>query len=176
MTKIHTPIGFDPPLWHDIVDGDWPIWGHQYLGDIYGTYGVAPSILLTMPPNTKAFYFDALAGQGEHGGALVTATANDGTSSGPVAVKMTEGAKYFGFYVTDPNQSILYIEVKAESPGGGPAVLIIGEFGINCGLGDPLPVVGGVSYPWSAGVDPWGWAAVLPALAALGIAFARRRR
>jgi hypothetical protein len=55
----------------------------------------------------------------------VEATAQDGTSSGPVQVQGNSGAKYFGFYGTG-NAEIATVTVTTTDATG----LGIGEFGI----------------------------------------------
>ena len=82
------------------------------------------SVVMTLPPNTGAFYFYAEP----NSFALfnVTATAQDGTTSGPIPVQGQAGAQYFGFYSTFL-VPLATIQVDVAPGAGGFAV---GEFGI----------------------------------------------
>jgi len=62
------------------------------------------------------------------GTANFTATANDGTTSGPIPVTTPNGAQYYGFYTT--SASCLLTTITVNIPGGN-AGFAIGEFGIN---------------------------------------------
>ncbi len=74
-----------------------------------------------MPPDTGAFYF--YAEPNPFGVFLITATADDGTTSGPVSVEGHSGAKYYGFYGTDGSH-ITSISVTSAVD------FAVGEFGI----------------------------------------------
>jgi Ca2+-binding RTX toxin-like protein len=80
---------------------------------------------MALPENTKAFYFYAEPQIFDT--FSVTATASDGTTSGPVAVRGQAGAKYFGFYTTGGSR-ISTITVDVDPAARGFAV---GEFGIH---------------------------------------------
>jgi hypothetical protein len=77
-----------------------------------------------MPAQTVAFYF--YAEPNDFGTFDVTATAQDGTTSGPIPVTGDSGATYFGFFATAPDL-IASITVTADPGALGFAV---GEFGI----------------------------------------------
>jgi hypothetical protein len=118
-------VGFTPALRHDRIGGCWATWSHGYTGDVYDTTAAAnpTQVTLTLPVGTKAFYlyaepnvFDLFD---------VTATAQDGTTSGPVQVQGNSGAKYFGFYGTG-DAEIATITVTTTDTSG----LAVGEFGI----------------------------------------------
>jgi Ca2+-binding RTX toxin-like protein len=84
---------------------------------------------MTLPETTKAFYF--YAEPNRFNTFTVRATASDGSTSGPVAVRGRAGAKYFGFY-TRGRSSVRAITVHVDPDALGFAV---GEFGIytaNC--------------------------------------------
>jgi len=127
-------ISFDPRLHHDTVpNGGWNNWSHGYTGDVYdtcfdngfGCTAVDPShVRITLPAGTKAFYFYSEANA--FNTFTLQATAQDGTTSGPVQVTTPGGAKYFGFYGTG-GATLAHIDVTANDPLG----FAVGEFGIN---------------------------------------------
>jgi hypothetical protein len=122
---VNDPAGtitFSPSLTHTTVGSLWSTWSHGYTGDVYF---VAPSqpITVTLPAGTKAFYL--YAEPNTFNVFDVQATAQDGTTSGPVQVQGNSGAKYFGFYGTG-NAEIATITVTTTDTSG----LAIGEFGI----------------------------------------------
>jgi hypothetical protein len=119
-------IGFSQPLSHDRIGGCWATWSHGYTGDVYDNASSADptSTTMTLPAGTKAFYFYAEPNAFDLFN--VTATAQDGTSSGPIPVQGNSGAQYFGFYGTG-DATIASVTVTAPADAGGFAV---GEFGI----------------------------------------------
>jgi hypothetical protein len=118
-------IGFTPALKHDRIGQGWATWSHEYTGDVYDTTGAADKTqaTITLPAGTNAFYFYAEPQQF----ALLTiqATAQDGTTSGPVEVQGQAGAQYFGFYGTG-GATLSSITVATDDPTG----FAVGEFGI----------------------------------------------
>ncbi|MBK8406064.1 MAG: hypothetical protein IPL25_18940 [Saprospiraceae bacterium] len=87
---------FSGPLNHRRIGAGWATWSHGYNGDVYVSNGT--TITLTLPANTRAFY---LYVEGNNfAPANITATANDGSSSGPVPVVGNAGARYYGFTPT----------------------------------------------------------------------------
>jgi len=136
VTDVPGPTGalrFDDSMMHlhahpDGSGGWWSPWSHGYRGDVYWS-NARNKVVMTLPADTYAFYFYA------QGNVIrwntITATAQDGTTSGPVQVltSVTEdGAVYFGFYST--GSPIVSITVEAGAGSGGVAV---GEFGIYSG-------------------------------------------
>jgi hypothetical protein len=121
-------IGFTPDLHHDKtpVEGCWATWSHGYTGDVYDTAGAVDptTATITLPSGTNAFYFYAEPNQRIV--LTITATALNGTSSGPVQVDGDGGAKYFGFYGTGGVQ-LASITVTTDDPEG----FAVGEFGIS---------------------------------------------
>jgi hypothetical protein len=126
-------IGFTPTLRHDKVGGTcdaiscWATWSNGYTGDVYDTTvvdGDRTQITITLPAGTKAFYFYAEPNQ--FAVLSVEATAQDGTTSGPISVDGSSGAKYFGFYATGAT-TLESITVTTSDTSG----FAIGEFGIN---------------------------------------------
>jgi hypothetical protein len=115
-------IGFSPSLSHTKVGVGWQTWSHGYTGDVYFTGGT--QITITLPAGTKAFYLYAEPNQ--FAVFSVQATAQDGTTSGPIPVQGQAGAQYFGFYGTGA-ATLASITVTSADPTG----FAVGEFGIN---------------------------------------------
>ena len=116
-------LRFGQPLDHRRVGDSWGTWSHGYRGDVYFTNG-RDQVVMTLPESTKAFYF--YAEPNDFSTFTVRATANDGSESGPVAVRGRAGAKYFGFYTTG-RSSVRAVTVTVDPDAQGFAV---GEFGI----------------------------------------------
>jgi uncharacterized repeat protein (TIGR01451 family) len=98
-------------------------------GDLYATVdsaGIARSeTTIALPADTGAFYLYALP---DAFNGTITATTQDGTSSGPLPVPAMEppapaGARYFGFYATGSDQ-LASITVSTDG-----FALVIGRFG-----------------------------------------------
>ncbi len=123
------PLGiqFNLPVNHrEVPAGGWGTWSHGYTGDVYATFTGALSRTITLPTNTRAFY---LYIEGNNFNTVnITATANDGTTSGPIPVSGLAGATYYGFYTTGVNCMLTTITINVGAGSGGYAV---GEFGIN---------------------------------------------
>jgi hypothetical protein len=124
VTSVNDPAGtvsFSPALNHSTVGNGWDTWSHGYTGDVYWTTG--STITITLPAGTRAFYFYAEPNTFDV--FEVTATAQDGTTSGPIQVQGNSGAKYFGFYATGtPNIESIMV-TTTDTTGFG-----VGEFGI----------------------------------------------
>ena len=90
-------VAFSPSLYHLRVGQGWATWSHGYGGDVYWTLG-ALTATVNLPPNTSAFYL--YAEPNPFAVFTISATAQDGTTSGPIAVDGFAGARYFGFYGT----------------------------------------------------------------------------
>jgi hypothetical protein len=125
VTSVNDPAGtvtFSPPLNHSRVANGWDTWSHGYMGDVYWTGG--STITMTLPAGTRAFYFYAEPNTFDV--FEVTATAQDGTTSGPIQVHGNSGAKYFGFYATGtPNIESITVTTTTDANG-----FAVGEFGI----------------------------------------------
>jgi hypothetical protein len=127
-------ISFTPHLHHDQVpNGGWNNWSNNYTGDVYdtcfdngsGCTAADPSqVRIMLPSGTNAFYFYSEANT--YNTFTLQATAQDGTTSGPVSVTTPGGAKYFGFYGTG-GATLSYIDVTANDANG----FAVGEFGIQ---------------------------------------------
>lgn len=158
LSSIPSPLGgslgFTGDVDHRIVTSSWGTWSHGYTGDVYWTQG-ATSLTLTMPPDTGAFYF--YAEPNPFAVFLITATADDGTTSGPIAVDGSSGAKYYGFYGTS-GANIVSIDVTSDP--SNPVNFAVGEFGIGS------PPVGIPEFPLVA----------IPIISMIGLMFLFQRR
>jgi hypothetical protein len=121
-----SPVGalqISPSLRKATVPGTWGSWSHGYGGPVFTTDG-ADSVTFFLPANALGFYFYAQpAALGSYG---LTATSDNGTSSGPIMVSGNHGARGFGFYGTEGTR-ISSITVEADAASGG---LAVGEFGV----------------------------------------------
>lgn len=130
VSGVNSPFGgallFSPSATKlNVGDGSWGSWSNGYTGDVYLILGTGGTMY--MPPNTRAFYFYAMAN--DLAAFDFTATADDGTSSYPVSITSPGGAKYFGFYAPPNGTSLSSITVSC--PGCGGDGFAVGEFGIN---------------------------------------------
>jgi hypothetical protein len=144
VSSVNGPNGtlsFTPSLSHDLVGRCWATWSNGYAGDVYDNFNAgAPQltqITMALPPSTNAFYFYAEPNAFDIFN--VTATAQDGTTSGPIPVQGQAGAQYFGFYGTG-GATIASITVtiaaKTCDPSNpscipDPDGFAVGEFGIS---------------------------------------------
>lgn len=131
VTSVTDPpagtITFDHELVKTTIGEDWGTWSHGFDGSVYTNIDGAPAqdaLTIGLPANTVAFY--TYIEPNDFGTFDITATAQDGTSSGATAVTGQSGAKYFGFS-GDPANPIVSISITADSGAEGFAV---GEFGI----------------------------------------------
>ena len=127
-------IGFSPLLDHRRIPGSFLNWSHGYMGDVYianfPPQGGNPNVTVTLPAGTGAFYFYATPISGSYS---IQATANDGTTSGPILINATNvshPATYYGFYAS-AGCVLTSISITTTTTGAG-AELVIGEFGIAC--------------------------------------------
>ncbi|MFN7931222.1 MAG: hypothetical protein U0Y68_25495 [Blastocatellia bacterium] len=121
---------FAPMTSHRRIPTSWnQNWG-AYQGDVYWA-GPGNALTITLPAGTRAFYFYANANT--FGTFTVTATAQNGTTSGPIPVASNPagvgnpGAQYMGFFTTD-NTDLMSIQVSTNDAGG----VAVGQFGISC--------------------------------------------
>jgi Ca2+-binding RTX toxin-like protein len=132
VTTVPGPTGdlvFGAPHNHRDVGSSWATWSHGYSGDVYYNDG-ALSSEMTLPAGTDAFYLYVEPQQ--FGTFNIRATAQDGTTSGPVPVEGSSGAQYFGFYGTGGDK-IVKIVVDGDDPTG----FAVGEFGISAAAPPP---------------------------------------
>ncbi len=110
---------------------------------------------LTLPANTKAFYFYV---ESNYYGASFdyTVTTDSGVTSGPVVVAGGGGGHGFGFYST-AGEDITTITVSGNGLGGGG--FIIGQFGINGGSATTCASEGytGMKLDWCRNVCEMGY-------------------
>ena len=131
LQPLDTPVGgvagpggdvlFSPSLYHERIGQGWATWSHGYPGDVYATLGPL-SATVTLPPGTSAFYL--YAEPDPFAVFNITAVAQDGTTSGPIAVDGFAGASYYGFYSTG-SETLASITVSSDVD------FAIGEFGIG---------------------------------------------
>ena len=121
-------IDFDSPLQHDLVGDYWATWSNGYAGDVYEDDSELPDgdfeITVTLPADTGAFY--AYAEPNLFEDFDMSASAQDGPSSGNITVAGDSGAQYFGFYATCGHS----IKSVTYTDSGGDTAMAIGEFGI----------------------------------------------
>lgn len=103
-------------------------WGHGYVGPVF--YVTARPVVLTLPANTRAFYFYVQPDQ--FGTFNVTATTDSGTTSGAVPVNSAPSgsANGFAFYST-AGETITSISITNNAsfyPG-----MALAEFGVGTG-------------------------------------------
>jgi hypothetical protein len=128
VTGVTDPAGtiiFSQALMHRIAGTCWATWSNGYTGDVYGTDSSTDvsTVTITLPAGTPAFYFYAEPNQ--LAVLTITATGDDGTTSGPVSVNGNGGARYFGFYGVG-GATVSSITVTTNDPLG----FAVGEFGI----------------------------------------------
>ena len=116
-------VAFGSAMYHTRIGVGWATWSHGYTGDVYWSNGATTSSA-ALPGGTKAFYL--YAEPNPFATFQITAYAQDGTSSGPIAVDGYAGAQYFGFYATG-SDSIASVTVTSSID------FAIGEFGISGG-------------------------------------------
>lgn len=138
----HGTVGFTPALEHLQVGNGWNTWSNGYTGDVYYTGGGA-SMTFTLPAGTDAFYF--YAEPNPYATFEITATAQNGTTSGPIPVNGFASARYFGFY-TDGSIALKSIQVDSQVD------FAVGEFGISSSVNY---VAFGDSYSSGEGAPPF---------------------
>lgn len=122
VTNVVDPAGaiaFSPALNHRRIGSGWATWSHGYTGDVYATGG-ATSVTVTLPAGTGAFRF--YAEPDPFAVINITATAQDGTTTGPIPVDGNGGAQYFGVYTTSSTLASVTITSTTD--------FAIGEFGL----------------------------------------------
>jgi hypothetical protein len=157
VTSAPGPTGnvtFDQPVDHVTNAGTQLVggWGSNgYTGDAYASdVNFTDTLMMTLPANTRAFYFYGM-GNSCAAPQTVTATSQDGATSGPVSVTtdcISNQPKYFGFYssAADPITTITVSNDSATGFGN-----VVGEFGIASAANatwpfdDQLPVTADTS-------------------------------
>lgn len=138
----HGTVGFTPALEHLQVQNGWATWSNGYGGDVYWTAG-GTTMTFALPAGTNAFYF--YAEPNPFATFNISATAQDGTTSGPIPVNGFASAQFFGFF-TDGSVALKTIEVDSQID------FAVGEFGI---AGAVSYVALGDSYSSGEGAPPF---------------------
>jgi subtilase family serine protease len=118
-------LGFAPDLECLQIGSGWATWSNGYAGDVYydgQNPGGTSTITLTLPGGTRAFYLYAEPNEFET--LEMQATAQNGTTSGPLSVFGASGAQYLGFYANGPGLNIKTITITCDDD------FAIGEFAI----------------------------------------------
>lgn len=127
-STIAAPTGtlsLAPNMECEDIGGGWLTWSNGYTGDVYwnnANQGGTTTDVLTLPAGTRAFYF--YAEPNEFQTFDLEATAQNGTTSGPLQVYGYAGAQYYGFYSNGPGADIVKITITCDDD------FAIGEFGI----------------------------------------------
>ncbi|NOT37150.1 MAG: T9SS type A sorting domain-containing protein [Saprospiraceae bacterium] len=122
-------LGFNQPAHHLDVPTSFNNWSHGYRGDVYFSGFFIGGNTFILPANTRAFYF--YAEPNLFSTFTITATANDGTTSGAIPVTAPNGARYYGFYTTGINCMLTTITLNISGNAGAGFGFTYGEFGIN---------------------------------------------
>jgi subtilase family serine protease len=118
-------VGLAPTLECEQIGSGWATWSNGYTGDVYydgQNPGASNTVTLTLPAGTRAFYFYAEPNEFETFD--LQATAQNGTTSGPLQVLGDSGAQYLGFYANGPGLNIKTITITCDDD------FAVGEFGI----------------------------------------------
>jgi hypothetical protein len=124
-------VAFAPALTHFRVGSGWSTWSNGYAGDVYSASD--QSVTLTMPGGVRAFYL--YAEPVDFSVFDVTATAQDGTTSGPVSVNGNGGATFFGFFASGAATIASIVVTTTDAQG-----FAIGEFGTGTCESNSPPV------------------------------------
>jgi len=128
VSKVTGPTGalkFAPSLEHLRVHHGWRTWSNGYTGSVYYTVTAGKSkVTLTLPAKTVAFFL--YVEPNTFSTFNLTATAQNGVSSGPRTVFGKAGARYVGFYATG-GVRLKTITITCDDG------FAVGEFGITKG-------------------------------------------
>ena len=108
-------------------------WPGNYFGPTFFTGWSVSTRTLTLPPNTKAFYFYLQNNYDGNPADTITVTSNSGVTSGPILVQTgffqpNVGANGFAFHST-ADENITSITIQTDNPTG----FTIANFGISTG-------------------------------------------
>jgi hypothetical protein len=161
VSSVVSPLGdslsFSKKLEHLEIGRGWCTWSNGYDGDVYFVAS-GKSVTLTLPEQTKAFYFYAEPN--------LFADRNITVSSGGVVLSEevfgNSGAEFFGFYTTGTT-ALTSITITSNDCSG----FAIGEFGIGNVFALPSPFI-------STAVPEPSTYALMGAMALCGLVAARR--
>ncbi|MEI2693768.1 MAG: T9SS type A sorting domain-containing protein [Saprospiraceae bacterium] len=115
-------INFGASMNHRRIGNGWATWSHGYTGDVYYNNGVTTTVI-TLPACSRGVYF--YVEPDPFGFFDVSASANDGTTSGNISVDGFGGAHYVGFYTTSSSCLLTTITITST------VEFAIGEFATN---------------------------------------------
>ena len=150
-------LGISPAA-YKVTDGvSWnapTTWPGGYAGPMYFS-GESTSETLTLPANTKAFYFYVESNYFANSYSY-TATTDSGATSTPIVVPGDSGGNGFAFYST-AGENITSITVNGTDLGG--VGFIIGQFGINAGPATTCASEGytGTKLTWCKNICEMGY-------------------
>lgn len=124
-TPVTGYLSFSPKSECEKVGSGWNTWSNGYTGDVYwdnANEGGNTTLTLTLPAGIQAFYF--YAEPDEYETFDLEATAQNGTTSGPLQVYGESGADYYGFYAKGSGNFIQKIKISSNDD------FAVGEFGI----------------------------------------------
>ena len=130
-----TVLTASPAVYKATLERNWGSdpWPGAYVGPIYFTGESGSFATLTLPSNTKAFYFYLQNSYDGNPVDTVTVTTNSGATSGPVLIRTdffgaNVGANGFAFHST-AGEMITSITVNTSNTNG----FAVGNFGISVG-------------------------------------------
>ena len=163
VSKVNSPLDgvvkFSTELDHVEIGKGWCTWSNGFKGDVY-YFDDGRFLTLTLPKETKAFYFYAEPNCFERN----RITASSGNVVLSQIVNGNGGAEFFGFYATG-SEMLTSIKISSTDCSG----FAIGEFGIADAFSLPTPFV-------STAVPESSTYALMGALALCGLVAARRFR
>ena len=150
-------LGISPAA-YKVTDGvSWnasTTWPGGYAGPMYFS-NLATTETLTLPANTKAFYFYVESNY-YFNSYVYTATTDSGATSAPLVVEGRSGGNGFAFYST-AGENITSITVNGVDLSGGG--FVIGQFGINAGPATTCASEGytGTKLTWCKNICEMGY-------------------
>lgn len=124
VSELASPLGgiaFSPAVAKRQIGNGWTTWSNNYAGEVYAAANVS-QLNITLPNSIKAFDFYAEPNVLDQFN--ISAIAQSGTVSNPLTqlVSGNAGARYYGFYSTDPLDPIRSIQISADPSAQGFAI------------------------------------------------------